>query len=206
MTKKRQLSIQLDIGELTVRKVKRALVELIVMKLSDSADDLKFKKKKITIKTGTTSSQVTIRAELPNGKSLKQSQISGSIGFNDLYKILEDSIDDEVFVFISQHDTKRCTHCENLDYTVTQKEYTLKDIKDMLAKGGKLSSTKTKTGKLRKVAKKWIGKFYETVNVSDNFSQYNCDQHPRCRCVFAPLSIYLSKPNRIFPAYYPSKP
>ena len=194
----------MDIGELTVRKVKRALVDLIVMELSDSADDLKFKKKKIIIKTGTTSSQVTIRAEIPSGKSLKQTAKTGVIGFKDLHKILGDSIEDESFVFISQHDAKRCTHCENLDYTVTQKEYTLKDIKDMLAQGGKLSSTKTKTGKLRKVAKKWIGKFTETLNVGDNFSQYNCDQHPQCRCVFAPLSIYLTKPNRIFPAYYPS--
>lgn len=208
MTKIKQLSIGLDIGDLTVRKLKRAITDIIVKELSNILEKHKFGKKKITVKTGTTSTEIKAEATAPKGKTIQRKQISGIINFSGLDKVIEDSITDEVFVFVSQNDANRCIHCEKLDYVLTQKEYTLKDIRDMLAQGGKLSSTKTKTGKARKVAKKWIGRLFEIMNVSDDFTYYNGDQHPECRCVFVPLSIYTQQPNlllNLLPVYI-SKP
>lgn len=99
----------------------------------------------------------------------------------------------EKFIFLSMRDPQCCVTCTLMDYRVTLKVWTVKQINAFMAKG-KFAYTK-KNGRKKNYA--WKGKYHAVKDPVTGATAYMGVTggnllHPNCRCKWIPLSLYQS--------------
>lgn len=195
--KKQQLEVKIDVDLSNVRDFRKALIRAVADQVAQTIENNpQVARKFIEIKDKRETSEANLTVYAAPGVSFDTDKFAISANqettMEELNQMLEDVAADDRFVYISIDDEIRCTHCEALDYSVTKKEYTLDELKEIIVNGGKTWNTKTKKGSQRKRGiKQWKGKVRSRTWFDPyEFSDFNADQHPHCRCVFVPLSIY----------------
>lgn len=188
------MKIEINLNEKNINQLRKKIAESIVKRVNDKLD----KKKEVDnyqsdVHTSRTSTNIKYKITPVKGYSRNTKLISvRGMSLDDVDDVIDNLITSDEYVFISMRDPKCCHECSNMDYQVTQRIWTVDEIKNYMGVGG-FTYTDVKG---KKHVYKWKGKLQEIEFGINEFVYYKGQGenllHPHCRCKWVPLSIYLT--------------